>query len=130
MGLPQELQDDIVALIREAYEGKNLSTIKDAWLKRHPGQSLDTAKWGFKNFSTAMATIEDVTLELHLEKTLTKLAFFEGSPAHLAYQEDKRRWEAQRAAKEAKSSAEEKLREGRRVRMRGKQTPRGYYNKL
>merc|ERR1719436_348884 len=80
--LPQELQDDIVALIREAYEGKNISTIKDAWQKRHPGQKLDACKWGFKNFSHAMQTVEGVRLEKHLEKTLTFLAFLEGSPAH------------------------------------------------
>lgn len=87
--LPQELKDDICALMREKYEGMNLSTIKDAWQKRHPGQKLDASKWGFKNFSSAVRTIEGVCLESHLEKSLTFLAFFEGSPAHKAFLEAK-----------------------------------------
>ncbi|CAE7214942.1 RBM34 [Symbiodinium natans] len=86
--LPQNIKEDLVGLIREAYEGKNISTIKDAWQKRHPGEKLDTSKWGFKNFSSSMKTLEGVTLEHHLEKTLTYLAFFDGSPAHKAYLED------------------------------------------
>jgi RNA recognition motif-containing protein len=87
--LPQELKDDILALIHEAYEGKNISTIKDAWQKRHPGQKLDTAKYGFKNFSTAMRTIEGLSLEHHVEKKLTFLAFFTGSDVHKAFLEER-----------------------------------------
>ena len=67
----------------KAYEGKNISTIKDAWQKRHPGPDgkpgkLDTAKYGFKNFSMAMKTIQGLTLEHHVDKQLTFLAFFTG----------------------------------------------------
>merc|ERR1719277_297262 len=92
--LPEEIKSDIKGLIQEAYEGKNLSTIKDAWQKRHPGQKLDTCKFGFKNFSSAVKTIEGVCLEIHLEKSLTNLAFFRGSPAHEAFLEQKRAKEA------------------------------------
>merc|ERR1712187_846128 len=48
--LPPDIREDIRGLVREAYEGKNISSIKDAWQKRHPGQKLDACKWGFKNF--------------------------------------------------------------------------------
>lgn len=74
--LPSEIKDDVRALMKEAYEGSNISTIKDAWQKRHPGIKLDTTKWGFKNFSTAMKAVEGVQLEHHAEKKLTYLAFF------------------------------------------------------
>lgn len=87
--LPEEIKDDLRSLLKEAYEGKNISTIKDAWQKRHPGQKLNTTKWGFKNFSTALKTLEGVTLEHHLEKTLTFLAFFDGSPKHKEFLEAK-----------------------------------------
>eukprot|EP00435_Cladocopium_sp_Y103_P030675 s872_g7.t1 len=87
--LPEEIKEDLRNLLREAYEGKNISTIKDAWQKRHPGQKLNTTKWGFKNFSTALKTLEGLTLEHHLEKTLTFLAFFDGSSKHKEYLEAK-----------------------------------------
>ncbi|CAE6932824.1 yghU [Symbiodinium sp. CCMP2456] len=93
--LPENIKEDLLGLMREAYEGKNISTIKDAWQKRHPGQKLDTAKWGFKNFSSSLKTLEGVTLEHHLEKTLTYLAFFEGSPAHKAYLEERSKRQAE-----------------------------------
>jgi len=110
--LPVEIKEDLRNLLHEAYEGKNISTIKDAWQKRHPGQKLNTTKWGFKNFSTALKTVEGVILEHHLEKTLTFLAFFDGSPKHLAFLEAKSKkaqeptaaptaGEAKRAAAEA-----------------------------
>lgn len=83
--LPQDIQDDITNLLREAYEGHNLSTIRDAWQKRHPGQKLDVQKWGFKNFSTALKTIASICLERHLEKSLTILAFLTGSERHKAF---------------------------------------------
>lgn len=102
--LPRELKDDIRSLMQE-FEGKNLSTIKDAWQKRHPGQKLNTSKWGFKNFSTAMRTIEGVCLEHHLEKTLTYLAFFQGSPAHHAFIEEKRRREEAASASQVAPAA-------------------------
>eukprot|EP00931_Biecheleriopsis_adriatica_P020288 TRINITY_DN13612_c0_g2_i1.p1 TRINITY_DN13612_c0_g2~~TRINITY_DN13612_c0_g2_i1.p1 ORF type:complete len:500 (+),score=154.78 TRINITY_DN13612_c0_g2_i1:53-1552(+) len=109
--LPEDIKDDIRALIREAYEGKNISTIKDAWQKRHPGQKLDTTKWGFKNFSTAMKTVEGLKLEHHLEKTLTYLAFFDGSEAHAAFLQEKARKAAEPpsapSAGEAKRAAAE-----------------------
>ena len=35
-----------------------------------------------------MQRLQGVTLEHHLEKTLTYLAFFDGSPAHKAYLEE------------------------------------------
>ncbi|CAE8689048.1 unnamed protein product [Polarella glacialis] len=89
--LPEEIKEDVRSLMREAYEGKNISCIKDAWQKRHPGQKLDMTKWGFKNFSSAMKTVESVTLEHHLTKTLTFCAFFGGSPTHLAFLEEKRK---------------------------------------
>merc|ERR1711933_440152 len=91
--LPADIREDILGLVREAYEGKNISTIKDAWQKRHPGQKLDVSKWGFKNFSQAMQTVEGVRLEKHLEKTLTFLAFLDGSPAHQRFIEEKRIFE-------------------------------------
>jgi hypothetical protein len=94
--LPKELKDDIVSLIREAYEGKNISTIKDAWQKRHPGQKLDTHKYGFKNFSSAMKTIEGITLEHHVEKVKTYLAFFTDSDAHKALLEERQRRAAEK----------------------------------
>jgi len=93
--LPENIKEDLLGLMREAYEGKNISTIKDAWQKRHPGQKLDTAKWGFKNFSSSLKTLEGVTLEHHLEKTLTYLAFFDGSPAHKAYLEERSKRQAE-----------------------------------
>merc|ERR1712125_37373 len=101
MGLPEELKEDVRGLIREAYEGKNISTIKDAWQKRHPGQKLDTAKYGFKNFSTAMHTVEGVKLEHHFvnKEMLTYLAFFIDSPAHKAFLEERKKAEAEEAAK-------------------------------
>jgi len=105
--LPQEIKDDIRALMQE-FEGRNLSTIKDAWQKRHPGQKLNTSKWGFKNFSTAMRTIEGVCLEHHLEKTLTYLAFFQGSPAHHTFIEEKRRREEAASASKAAPAAGDK----------------------
>eukprot|EP00913_Durusdinium_trenchii_P009065 g8524.t1 len=74
-----------------AYEGKNISTIKDAWQKRHPGTKLNTTKWGFKNFSTALKTLEGVVLEHHLEKTLTYLAFFQDSEKHQEFLQAKAR---------------------------------------
>merc|ERR1712187_708732 len=92
--LPVNIREDIRGLVREAYEGKNISAIKDAWQKRHPGQKLDACKWGFKNFSHAMQTVEGIILEKHLEKTLTFLAFLEGSPAHERFIEEKRQREA------------------------------------
>lgn len=105
--LPQELKDDIVALIREKYEGTNISTIKDAWQKRHPGQKLDTHKYGFKNFSTAMKTVQGISLEHHVEKFKTYLAFFTGSDAHKALLEDRKRRAAEKVAAAA-TAAEEK----------------------
>lgn len=110
--LPEEIKEDLRNLLKEAYEGKNISTIKDAWQKRHPGQKLNTTKWGFKNFSTALKTLEGVTLEHHLEKTLTFLAFFDGSSKHKEFLEAKAKkaslgpatltpGEAKRAAAEA-----------------------------
>jgi len=93
--LPENIKEDLLGLMREAYEGKNISTIKDAWQKRHPGQKLDTAKWGFKNFSSSLKTLDGVTLEHHLEKTLTYLAFFDGSPAHKAYLEERSKRQAE-----------------------------------
>ncbi|CAK9078769.1 unnamed protein product [Durusdinium trenchii] len=80
--LPSDIKEDLRNLLQEAYEGKNISTIKDAWQKRHPGTKLNTTKWGFKNFSTALKTLEGVVLEHHLEKTLTYLAFFQDSEKH------------------------------------------------
>lgn len=103
--LPEEIKEDIRSLIREAYEGKNLSCLKDAWRKRHPGQVLDTAKWGFKNFSTAMKTIEGVAIETHADKQLTNLAFFQGSEAHGRFLQEKQRTVAERD--EAKRKAAE-----------------------
>eukprot|EP00927_Polykrikos_kofoidii_P043772 TRINITY_DN37866_c0_g1_i1.p1 TRINITY_DN37866_c0_g1~~TRINITY_DN37866_c0_g1_i1.p1 ORF type:complete len:564 (-),score=149.44 TRINITY_DN37866_c0_g1_i1:288-1979(-) len=96
--LPSEYHEDIRALMKEAYEGKNISTIRDAWQKRHPGQKLNATKWGFKNFSSAVATIDGVVLEKHLEKTLTLLLFFRDSPAHVAFLASKRAKEAAGAA--------------------------------
>lgn len=101
--LPQELKDDIVALMKEKYEGMNISTIKDAWQKRHPGQKLDTHKFGFKNFSTAMKTISGISLEHHVEKVKTYLAFFTGSDAHTALLEDRKRRAAEKAEAAAKA---------------------------
>lgn len=104
--LPEEIKNDIRSLMQE-FEGRNLSMIKDAWQKRHPGEKLKTEKWGFKNFSTAMRTVEGVCLEHHAEKTLTYLAFFQGSPAHVAFVEEKRRREeTASAAQTAVPSAE------------------------
>lgn len=108
--LPQEIIDDIKALMQEAYEGKNLSTIKDAWRKRHDGKQLDTSRWGFKNFSTAVKSIAGVVLETHLDKSLTNLPFFEGSPAHIAYREQ--RVVKEREDAEKKAAAEEATRNG------------------
>ncbi|CAJ1430266.1 unnamed protein product, partial [Effrenium voratum] len=87
--LPNNIKEDLRALISEAYEGMNISTIKDAWQCRHPGEKLNTTKWGFKNFSAALRTLEGVQLEHHLDKTLTFLAFFQDSPAHRAFLEAK-----------------------------------------
>lgn len=89
--LPTEIKEDIKNLMRDGYEGKNISCIKQYWQKRHDGTKLDTAKWGFKNFSGAMKTVEGVSLEIHLEKTLTYVAFFTDSEAHKAYLEEKKR---------------------------------------
>eukprot|EP00930_Biecheleria_cincta_P065747 TRINITY_DN5162_c0_g1_i2.p1 TRINITY_DN5162_c0_g1~~TRINITY_DN5162_c0_g1_i2.p1 ORF type:complete len:563 (+),score=166.84 TRINITY_DN5162_c0_g1_i2:27-1691(+) len=102
--LPEEIKEDIRALVKEAYEGMNISTIKDAWQKRHPGQKLDTSKWGFKNFSSAVKTIEGIQLEHHLEKTLTYLAFFPGSEKHRAFLEDKSKRPAPESNAEDKTS--------------------------
>jgi hypothetical protein len=88
--LPEEIKEDFRALMREAYEGKNISTIKDAWQKRHPGVKLDTTRWGFKNFSSAFRTVEGVSLEKNLDKCLTDQAYFTGSAAHAAHLEAKR----------------------------------------
>jgi len=102
--LPQEIKDDIRGLMKEAYEGMNISTIKDAWQKRHPGQKLDTSKWGFRNFSTAMKTMEGLKLEHHLEKSLTYLAFFDGSDAHRKFLEEKKQKPAEPTVKPKASS--------------------------
>ncbi|CAK0822360.1 unnamed protein product, partial [Prorocentrum cordatum] len=56
--LPEELREEIKTLMRRKYEGMNLSALKDAWRKEHAGEKLDTAKFGFKNFSSAVKTIE------------------------------------------------------------------------
>merc|ERR1712187_419106 len=103
--LPVNIREDIRGLEREAYEGKNISAIKDAWQKRHPGQKLDACKWGFKNFSHAMQTVEGVRLEKHIEKTLTFLAFLEGSPAHQLFLEQKQQREVAAAAAAEKAQA-------------------------
>eukprot|EP00929_Paragymnodinium_shiwhaense_P108732 TRINITY_DN75066_c0_g1_i1.p1 TRINITY_DN75066_c0_g1~~TRINITY_DN75066_c0_g1_i1.p1 ORF type:complete len:470 (+),score=175.66 TRINITY_DN75066_c0_g1_i1:84-1493(+) len=100
--LPIELQDDIRQLLREAYEGKNLSTIRDAWQKRHPGEKLNVCRWGFKNFSAAMRSIPGLKIEHHLEKKLTCLAFFEASPAHEAFLTLKADAEAKQGEKRAR----------------------------
>jgi len=107
--LPEGLKDDIRALMKEKYEGANISTLKDAWQIRHEKQKLDVAKWGFKNFSSAMRTIAGITLEKHIEKGLTYLAFFQDSPAHNVYLEQKKLKEEkakEEAAKRAASPAE------------------------
>jgi len=112
--LPQEIQEDIKGLMREAYEGKNLSTIKDAWQKRHDKKKLETKRWGFKNFSASVRSIEGVVLETHAEKELTHLAFFPGSDRHKAFLEEKPRIVKERAeqrAKEAAAAAEKRKRE-------------------
>jgi len=101
--LPEEIKNDLRAILSEGYEGKNLSTIKDAWQKRHPGQKLDASKWGFKNFSSAVATIDGIILETHPEKKLTRLPFLVGSKAHEVYNE----------AKQQRASSEEVVQESR-----------------
>merc|ERR1712190_633309 len=88
-----------------AYEGKNISTIRDAWQKRHPGQKLDACKWGFKNFSHAMQTVEGIHLEKHLEKGPTFLAFLEGSPAHQRFIEERRQFEEKKKHEAAAAAA-------------------------
>merc|ERR1719277_500562 len=77
--------------------------IKDAWQKRHPGQKLDTAKYGFKNFSTAMRTIPGLKFEHQVgtKKDLTYLAFFTGSAAHKAFLEERAKRDAAKAAEDA-----------------------------
>merc|ERR1719215_1461724 len=89
--LPEELREELKSILREGFEGKNLSTIKDAWEKRHNKKKLNTSRWGFKNFSRAMKSIEGLTLEIHTDKKLTNLPFFKGSPAHVAFLEEQRR---------------------------------------
>lgn len=109
--LPSDIKEDLRNLLQEAYEGKNISTIKDAWQKRHPGTKLNTTKWGFKNFSTALKALEGVVLEHHLEKTLTYLAFFQDSEKHQELQAKARKGPADRAptvgeAKRAQAEAD------------------------
>lgn len=106
--LPQNLQDDIRFLLNEALEGVNLSRIKDEWQKRHKGEKFDVAKFGFKNFSSAIETIEGVCLEIHLEKKLTNLAFVRDSPAHVAFLENKRRKELEEKQRKEKEELEKR----------------------
>jgi len=87
--LPAEIRESFVDLIRERYEGKNLSCIRDAWQKRRPGQKLDVTRWGFKRFWMALKSIDGIVLESHAEKTMTMLAFFPGSDAHQAFLKQK-----------------------------------------
>merc|ERR1712187_160944 len=62
-------------------------------------------KWGFKNFSTAVKSIDGVVLEAHLEKTLTNLPFFKESPAHVDYLAKKEAKEKEVAANKAAEEA-------------------------
>jgi len=99
--LPAELQEDFRALIREAYEGMNISTIKDAYNKRHPGPKLDTQEFGFHNFSAAMRSIEGLTLEQRYDKNFrptTFLVFFTDSLVHKAFLEEDSRGSCAHAA--------------------------------
>lgn len=89
--LPTNLQEAIRELMhgaqdgQDAYEGKNISVIRDA-LNRQ--EHFDVAKWGFRSFSSAMLTVRGVCLE-YTSRTVV-LAFFEGSQKHKAFKDIRR----------------------------------------
>eukprot|EP00930_Biecheleria_cincta_P043825 TRINITY_DN30080_c0_g1_i2.p1 TRINITY_DN30080_c0_g1~~TRINITY_DN30080_c0_g1_i2.p1 ORF type:complete len:593 (+),score=71.86 TRINITY_DN30080_c0_g1_i2:83-1861(+) len=62
---------------QDAYEGKNISMIRDALHRQHGKERFDVTRWGFKSFSSAMLTVGGVCLEYTSRTVL--LAFFEGS---------------------------------------------------
>lgn len=69
---------------------------------------LQVSKWGFKNFSSAVQTIEELCLERDLEKRLTFHAYFKNSPCHVAFKKREAERQAEREAEqEARLEAEQ-----------------------
>eukprot|EP00403_Amphidinium_massartii_P008868 CAMPEP_0178421854 /NCGR_PEP_ID=MMETSP0689_2-20121128/26866_1 /TAXON_ID=160604 /ORGANISM="Amphidinium massartii, Strain CS-259" /LENGTH=352 /DNA_ID=CAMNT_0020043387 /DNA_START=66 /DNA_END=1120 /DNA_ORIENTATION=- len=106
--LPGELEEEVRIIVTK-YEGMNISCIKGAWEKQHPGQKFDVQKYGFKNFSMAMKSITGIVLETHLEKSLTFVAFSKDSDAHASYLKEKqaraeRAVESQKALQDAEAA--------------------------